>query len=301
MVLEIRGPDGSVVWSAGKPQGKRAISAGAAYLVSDILAGNTDPEQNDIWAEKLELRSPGGARRRPAAVKTGTTNDARDLGTYGFLPPTKAGVGLVVGVWMGNSDHSYPRTAKPATSLTAAAPLWRAFMRDYTRKWPVTQFKRPKDVVQATIDAWSGGRPGQWTRDTTKEWFMRGTQPGARRAIDEPGLLYRVACGSWRVDPVKAELGPAAWRDDVQDWLYRARRGTGVVGRHDSATAYFWGERSWGGPLAGACYRAQPSRERDRGEERGGDRGGDRKKKEKPPTPGQPSPTPPSATPAPGG
>jgi hypothetical protein len=119
------------------------------------------------------------------------------------------------------------------------------------------------------------------------------------RAIDEPGLLYRVACGSWRVDPVKAELGPASWRDDVQDWLYRARRGTGVVGRHDSATAYFWGERSWGGSLAGACYRAQPTRERDRGGG-GGDRGGDRKKKEKPPKPGNPAPTP-APTPAPGG
>ena len=291
MVLEVRGPDGKVVWSAGKPAGKRAISPAAAYLVSDILEGNTDPRQNDIWAEKLELRSQGGAKRRPAAVKTGTTNDARDLGTYGFLPPTKDGLGLVVGVWMGNSDHSYPRSSKPATSLTAAAPLWRAFMRDYTKKWPVTNFKRPKDVVETKIDAWSGGKPGPWTHDTTKEWFMRGTEPGAKRAVDRPGLLYRVACGAWRVDPVKAELGPASWRDDVQNWLYRARRGTGVVGRHDSATAYFWGERSWGGSLAGACYRVQPTRERDRGGG-GGDRGGERKKKEKPPKPGNPAPTP---------
>ncbi|HEX7345907.1 MAG TPA: transglycosylase domain-containing protein [Candidatus Limnocylindrales bacterium] len=293
MVLEVRGPDGKVVWSAAKPTGKRAISRAAAYMVGDILEGNTDPAQNDIWAEKLQLRSPDGDKRRPAAVKTGTTNDARDLGTYGFLPPTKDGLGLVVGVWMGNSDHSYPRSSKPATSLTAAAPLWRAFMRDYTRKWPVTTFKRPKDVVEGRIDAWSGGRPGPWTRDTTDEWFMRGTEPGAKRAIDEPGLLYRVVCGSWRVDPVKAELGPASWRDDVQDWLSRARRGTGVRGRHDSATAYFWGERSWGGSLAGACYRAKPKSERDRGGERGGgERGGDRKKKEKPPKPRDSAPAP---------
>ena len=130
---------------------------------------------------------------------------------------------------------------------------------------------------------------------------MKGTEPGAKRAIDEPGLLYRVACGSWRVDPVKAELGPASWRDDVQNWLYRAHRGTGVVGQHDSATAYFWGERSWGGSLAGACYRAKPKSERDRGGEGGGrDRGGDRKKKEKPPKPVDPGPAP-APTPAPGG
>ena len=88
----------------------------------------------------------------------------------------------------------------------------------------MAKFRRPKDVVAATIDAWSGGRPGPWTRDTTKEWFIRGTQPGARKAIDKDGLLYREACGGWRVDPVKAELGPSAWKADVQDWL-RGRGG----------------------------------------------------------------------------
>jgi hypothetical protein len=102
--------------------------------------------------------------------------------------------------------------------------------------------------------------------------------------------LYRVACGGWRVDPVKAEVGPASWRLDVANWLSRARRGVGVTGKYDSSTAYFWGESSWGGPLAGACYRPRP--EQDRGE-----RGSDDKKK--PPKPGgEPTPSP---TPAPTG
>ena len=294
MVLEVRAPDGTVVWSAPDPGGERAISEEAAFLVTDILAGNTDPRQNDIWADKLELRNTTNGGRRHAAAKTGTTNDARDLGTYGFLPPTKDGVGLAVGVWLGNSDHSDPRTKKPATSLTAAAPLWRAFMAEYTRDWPVTKFARPKGVISARIDAWSGGRPGAWTRETTKEWFIRGTQPGASKAIDRDGLLYRVACGSWRVDPVKAELGPSAWRGDVEDWLRRARRGVGVKGRLDSSTAYFWGERSWGGPLVGACARPKPA-PTDGGDkkDKGNDGGGD--KKDKPPKPdATPPPPPPS-------
>jgi membrane peptidoglycan carboxypeptidase len=273
MVLEIRGPDGRVVWKAPEVERERAISAQTAFLVSDILAGNTNPAVNDIWAAKLAIRNGPGGSRRPAAAKTGTTNDARDLGTYGFLPASgKDGVGLVVGVWMGNSDHSYPRSrGDAATSLTAAAPLWRAFVRDYTRKWEVAKFRRPKDVVSKTIDAWSGGRPGPWTRDTTKEWFISGTQPGARKAIDRDGLLYRVGCGGWRVDPVKAELGRDAWRTDVQDWLRRARRGEGVRGRHDSSTAYFWGESSWGGPLYGSCPRPKPEPKQDKDKDRGGD------------------------------
>ena len=291
MVLEIRAPDGHVVWKAPEPEGTQAISTGAAYLVTDILAGNTDPKQNDIWAEKLELRGPNG-KHRPAAAKTGTTNDARDLGTYGFLPPTRDGVGLVVGVWLGNSDHSYPRSREPAISLTAAAPLWRAFMRDYTKKWPITSFRRPKDVVRVRIDAWSGGRPGPWTHETTKSWFIRGTQPGAKNAVDEDGLLYRVACGSWRVDPVKAEVGPSAWRLDVANWLSRARRGVGVTGRYGSSTAFFWGEHSWGGSLAGACYRP-----REENRERGNGHGNDKKEKKPPPPEATPTPPPPPPPP----
>jgi membrane peptidoglycan carboxypeptidase len=275
MILEIRGADGRKVWEAPKIEGERAVSAQTAFLVSDILAGNTDPAQNDIWAAKLALRNGPDGSRRPAAAKTGTTNDARDLGTYGYLPARgKDGVGLVVGIWMGNSDHSYPRSrGAAATSLTAAAPLWRAFVRDYTRGWEVAKFRRPKDLVSARIDAWSGGRPGGWTRETTKEWFIRGTQPGARKAIDRDGLLYRQACGGWRVDPVKAEIGRSAWRTDVQDWLRRARRGEGVTGRFDSSTAYFWGERTWGGPLFGACPRPKPEpKDDDRGRQKDKDR-----------------------------
>ena len=158
-------------------------------------------------------------------------------------------------MWIGNSDHSNPRTRKPATSLTAAAPLWRAFMTDYTKD-SAGRDLRPAEGRHLGEDRrlvrWTAG---PWTRETAKEWFIRGTQPGAKKAIDADGLLYRRQCGGWRVDPVAAELGPQAWKVDVEDWLRRARRGVGVTGRHDSRTAYFWGKRSWGGPLAGACAR----------------------------------------------
>jgi membrane peptidoglycan carboxypeptidase len=276
MVLEIRTADGRVIWKAPQVAGEQAVSPQTAFLVTDILSGNTDPKQNDIWAAKLALRNGPGGARRPAAAKTGTTNDARDLGTYGYLPPAagKDGVGLVVGVWMGNSDHSYPSSREPATSLTAAAPLWHAFVRDYTKSWKVTKFTRPKDVVAAKIDAWSGGRPGAWTRETRTEWFIRGTQPGAKKAVDKDGLLYHSGCGGWMVDPVQAELGPATWKADVMNWLQRARRGVGVTGRYDSSTAYFWKESSWGGPLYGACYRPKaPPKEKGNGHDKK-DKGG---------------------------
>src|SRR2546423_2261723 len=152
MILEIDGPDGHAVGKAPRAQSRQAISAQSADPVSNILSGNPEPRQNPIWSKVLQLRNGPGQSRRPAAAKTGTANDARDLATYGFLAPPKAdsnAPGLAVRIWMGNSDHSTPRSRKPAISLTAPAPLWHAFVNEYSKAWPVTNFVAPRGTVAA--------------------------------------------------------------------------------------------------------------------------------------------------------
>jgi len=257
MILSITGPNGEKVYAAPEPEGTQAVSPQSAFLISDILNGNTDMHQNPIWASTLELRNGPGGRRRPAAVKTGTADAAADFGAYGFLAPPKdpKAPGLAVGIWMGNSDHSAPRTNNPPTSLLASGEVWHAFVREYTKKWPVADFQRPGGLVRESIDRWSGGKPGPWTHGTVDEWFIKGTQPDANHPVDPSGLLYSRACGTWMVDPAKAELGPARWLDDVRAWTARARRGPGVRGPYGSTTAYFFGERSWGGQLIGPCHQ----------------------------------------------
>ena len=63
MVLEVRGPDGSLVWKASKPKGEKAVSNQTAFLMNDILAGNSDPKINAAWGPVLKTRGPGGNRR----------------------------------------------------------------------------------------------------------------------------------------------------------------------------------------------------------------------------------------------
>jgi len=156
-------------------------------------------------------------------------------------------------------------------------------VRDLTRKWPVADFHRPGGLVRERIDRWSGGEPGPWTRGTVNEWFIKGTQPSARHAVDEAGLLYSRGCGTWLVDPVKAELGPSRWDDDVLAWTARARRGVGIRGPYGSTTAYFYGQHSWGGPLIGPCHS----------KDNGGDGHGKHRKDSGPPPPnGTPPPDP---------
>ena len=163
---------------------------------------------------------------------------------------------------MGNSDHSNPQpsSGKPATSLTAAAPLWRAYVRDITRA--------RRTPTSRSRTAWSPRRstPGRadglaWTRDRVKDWFIDGTQPGdrPRDRSRRPALLASLRRLAGR--PGEGRAGLVVMGRDVADWLARARRGVGVEGRHESRTAYFWGESSWGGTLMGPCC---PSRSRNR-------------------------------------
>ena len=199
-MIEIFGPDGRSSIRRQIPSRKGARDLAAGRVPRDRHRPATRTRSRTRSGGQLAVYNGKGGSRRPVAVKTGTANDARDLATYGFLAP---GAGdhpsLAVGLWMGNSDHSNPKSKEPAISLTAAAPLWHAFVRDYSNGWPVTSFSRPGGVVRAKIDAWTGGKPGPWTRDTTTEWFIAGTQPGARNRPRRPP--HSQTCGSWQVDP----------------------------------------------------------------------------------------------------
>ena len=298
MILSITSPDGKPVYEAPDPSSvaTQAISPEAAFLISDVLAGNTDPKQNRFWAATLGLTNGPDGKRRQAAAKTGTADSRKDFATYGYLaPPADPDApGVAVGVWMGNSDHSAPSTPKHGTSLTTAGQVWHAFLRDYTKDWPLATFKPPKGVVEAKIDRWSGGKPGPWTRATTTEWFIKGTQPGAKGAIDDAGLLYSRGCGGWMVDPAKAELGRDSWIDDVEGWVKRARQGAGTKGPYGSRIAYWFGQRTWGGPLVGPCEPKPTERPGNSGN--GGGNGGGKPTKPPPPPDATAKPDAPTGT-----
>jgi peptidoglycan glycosyltransferase len=254
-ILEIRDSNGELIYEAGAPATRAAVSPAAAWLVTDIMKDSTDPAVNTIFGPRLQVAGGVEGERRFAAAKTGTTNDMRDLSVYGYLGPPQdpAAPHIVTGVWLGNSDHSPPLGGDvPIIAADAPGRVWSAFLRDYARSWPNAPFPAPPaGVAQATIDAWSGGQPGAWTRETKLEYFLEGTQPGAAGAVDQPGLLYRSMCGAWHVDVTQLEPdAPERWLLADQDWMARALRGSGRRGEHGSQTAYLFGRSDWGGPIA---------------------------------------------------
>jgi membrane peptidoglycan carboxypeptidase len=136
----VRDNAGELIYHSGQPEVDQVISPQAAFLVSDILKGNTDPVENPQFGPLFAVTNGPNGERRPAAIKTGTTNDLKDLSAYGYLPPPADpnAPQLMVGVWMGNSDHSPPASNDQVVFASSGpAQVWRAFVRDYTG-WPAT-------------------------------------------------------------------------------------------------------------------------------------------------------------------
>ncbi|RME64970.1 MAG: penicillin-binding protein, partial [Caldilineae bacterium] len=92
------------------PTGVQAITPAAAYLITDMLSDN--PARTPMFGSRSPL-----VLSRPAAAKTGTTDDNRDAWTMGYTRY------LLAGVWTGNTDG---RPMQRATGASAAAPIWNA-------------------------------------------------------------------------------------------------------------------------------------------------------------------------------
>ncbi len=243
------------------PAGEQVVSPQAAYIVTDILAGNTNRNINPFWG-KFAITGPDG--RRPATLKTGTNNDAKDLNAYGYIaPPTEDGradgaYALAVGVWNGNSDNSLVSTARaPLFSIDVSTYVWQGFLNEATAKWPETNFQRPADgLVRVKIDPWTGLASSD--DKAIDEWFIVGAEPKAALGPDKCGIDVVVA--------VNVETSFDDWMKADRDWLRRAERGPGVAGGPDrNRTAYFYAGgfhpygASWGALVAGKCGEPSPS------------------------------------------
>lgn len=119
---------GGQVLYAAAPQTSTALSPAIASTMTRML-------------EQVVLNGTGrgAAINRPAAGKTGTTENLRDLLFVGYTPQ------LVTGVWLGNDDNTPTRGA---SSLAAA--IWSQYMRKAMATYPTTAFQYVEDSEPIT-------------------------------------------------------------------------------------------------------------------------------------------------------
>jgi len=267
-VLEVYDANQKKVWpldTAG-PKPSQVVSAETAFIISDILAGNTVKAVNPYWAAEAIFDK---GRRRPTAYKTGTTSDNKDVHAYGYLAPPKdkKAPQLVAGVWMGNSDNSQNRS-KGALSLDSSAPLWSAILNEVSRGMPMADFVPPKTLKKAKVDAFSGMKPGPFTKKTVVEYFLPGTEPSqvddtkVGMEIDKvTGDRWQEGCAGPKLtrgflDLRQLEAGFPAWQKANARWAARAAGGAGRGGGlKGTRTMYFYGRgfapfgANWGAPF----------------------------------------------------
>jgi hypothetical protein len=183
-VIEIRDRDGNVIYDQAEngPVATQPMTPAEAYLTHWILEGNTNPRTNVVWGPPSQLFDANGQRRH-AALKTGTTNDFRNVSAFGYIPGS-----LVTGVWMGNSNDE-PMSNKFGQGLFSAdGPLylWHEFMKlainqpwDWNGQAPVpnTDFVQPPGVVTASVCRFSGMKATGACGPTITVPFLDGTVP----------------------------------------------------------------------------------------------------------------------------
>jgi penicillin-binding protein 1A len=112
---------------------------------------------------------------RPLAGKTGTSNDEQDTWFIGFSPD------LVLGVFVG---FDQPRSlGEGEQGATAAAPIFREFMRAALKDKPATPFRIPPGIRLVRVNAETGLPARAGERNVILEAFKPGTVPTERSNV----------------------------------------------------------------------------------------------------------------------
>jgi len=137
------------------------LSPAIAYVTTSML--------KDVLIYGTAKSLHGFSRERPAAGKTGTTDDYRDAWFIGYTPQ------LITGVWAGY-DKPKPM-GRGFTGGAICAPIWGRFMRSALADKPAVDFPKPDSVISVLIDPATGDLA---TPDCPKKWeefYVAGTQP----------------------------------------------------------------------------------------------------------------------------
>ena len=214
MILKITDRDGKVVRDFSQVQGRRVLDQRLAWIMADILKDNTDPNGSFVFG-------PWTSIGRPAALKTGTTDDLQDVLAIGFTPTR------LTAIWMGNSDNS---EMTGISSALGPGVLWRDYMKTVVGDLPPDWYPRPPGIVDRVVCVnpslyggnGSGELPGPYCPPNFRmvEHFVEGTEP---KSTD---TSFYTSCG------IKLTAPFPDWQRDYDRWAASAAAGGQSYGRY---------------------------------------------------------------------
>ncbi len=131
-ILKIEDKDGMLI-DKFTSESREAVSEETAYIITDMMRSAID--QGTGIAARYRY-----GFQRPAAGKTGTTQDYADAWFVGYTPQ------LVGGVWVGFDDQRISFTGDYGQGARAALPIWAIFMHEVYEQLnlPLEDFRLPE-------------------------------------------------------------------------------------------------------------------------------------------------------------
>ncbi len=157
-ILRVEDQEGVTLFK-NTPVPRRVMKETTSYLLTSML-------QSVVKSGT----GTGAQIGRPAAGKTGTTDEGKDIWFAGYTPD------LVGVVWIG---YDTPTKMPRSYGGTYPARIWREIMRRAHQDIPARDFKQPPGIVTATVDGKSGLLPGPNTppEHLVTDIFAAGTVP----------------------------------------------------------------------------------------------------------------------------
>lgn len=157
------------IYTAKTSSSREVVDEDAAFLISDIL--NDESARAPIFGSSLNTNG------YDVAVKTGTTDNARDAWTIGYSKQ------LAVGVWVGNNDNAAMKNG----GSSMAGPIWRSVMLAGLKGQKNEPFVAPSGVEKITVCKSNGLRAvGGGTDGTYQEYFKKSAIPAGTCDVPKP-------------------------------------------------------------------------------------------------------------------
>jgi penicillin-binding protein 1B len=140
VIKSILNPDGSEYY-VNEPRTKEKIDPGIADMMTELL--------QSVFLEGTAANAVNLGFSRPAAGKTGTTNDYRDAWFVGYTPQ------LTAAVWMGFDQGTQK---SKLTGANTALPVWVKMMNRILQYEPAIPFPESDHLIDMRLDKFTGQR-----------------------------------------------------------------------------------------------------------------------------------------------
>lgn len=180
-ILQVDDAGGRTLDKWKQPKGKQVIKPDTAYIISDMLS---DPNASYLTTK---LQNYNGWK---FAIKTGTTNDAKDGLMMGYSTKYAAGV------WVGYHDRTREMSGFMETMTT---PIFHGWMKAAHQNLPAKNFEKPEGVKTAPAyvvrsHVGSGSREPSPATDLYPSWYKPKAAGNTTQVIDKVSNKLATDC-----------------------------------------------------------------------------------------------------------